>query len=129
MRLRLLLIISVLSLGTAPRGLADEGKGTFDEKALDALVVKAMKDFGTPGVAVGVVKDGKVVYLKGHGVRDLSSGKPVTANTLFAIASCTKAMTASAIGALVDDGNMTWTILSASTCPNSDCPTRSPTAT
>jgi CubicO group peptidase (beta-lactamase class C family) len=83
MRPRIPLVAAVLLLAPAMGARADEAKGSLDEKALDAIVTKAMKDFGAPGVAVGVVKDGKVVYLKGHGVRDQESGEPVTPETLF----------------------------------------------
>ncbi len=80
----------------------------LDEKAVDAIVRKAMKEFEAPGVAVAVVQGDRVVYLKGHGVRELGKESPVTADTLFAIASCTKAFTATAIGFLVQEGKVRW---------------------
>ncbi len=98
--------LALVSLCPAARAL-DKPAG-IDEKAIDALVQKAMKAFEAPGVAVVVVRDGQVVYLKGHGVRELGKTTPVTADTLFAIASCTKAFTATAIGMLIQDGKMSW---------------------
>jgi CubicO group peptidase (beta-lactamase class C family) len=75
---------------------------------IDTFVVAAMKAFDVPGLALGIVKDGKVVYLKGYGVRRSGDPAPVTAKTLFAIASNTKAFTAAAVGILVDEGKVEW---------------------
>ena len=79
-----------------------------DATALDALVAEAMKSFEVPGAAVVIVQDNKVVYLKGFGVRQKGKDEPVTADTVFAIASCSKAFTATGIGMLVADGKMAW---------------------
>src|SRR5258708_28446555 len=68
----------------------------------------ALDVFQIPGIAIGIVVDGKVVHAKGYGVRDLNSRIPVTENTLFAIGSCTKAFTAFALGQLVDEGVLDW---------------------
>ncbi|HVK10393.1 MAG TPA: serine hydrolase [Gemmataceae bacterium] len=76
--------------------------------ALDKLVADAMKAFDVPGAGVAIVKDDKVIYLKGHGVRDLGSKESVTADTVFAIASCSKAFTAAGVGLMVADGKMGW---------------------
>jgi CubicO group peptidase (beta-lactamase class C family) len=81
---------------------------TVDEKALDAVVAAVLKDFEAPGIAVAVVKDDKVVYLKGAGVREAGTDKAVTPDTLFAIGSCSKAFTATAVAMLVDEGKMGW---------------------
>lgn len=89
-------------------GLAFEKPSNTNEKSLDTIVQKAMKDFEVPGVAVAIVRDNEVVYLKGHGVRELNTQSQVTADSLFAIASCTKAFTATAIGFLIQDGRMSW---------------------
>lgn len=80
----------------------------IDEKVIDAVIQKALKDFDAPGVAVAVVRDEKVVYLKGAGVRQLGGDAPVTPDTLFAIASCSKAFTATAVAMLVDEGKAQW---------------------
>jgi CubicO group peptidase (beta-lactamase class C family) len=75
---------------------------------LDAWVQRAMKTFEVPGIAVAIVKDGKVVVAKGYGVRELGKPDPVDANTLFGIASNTKAFTAAALGILVDEKKLAW---------------------
>lgn len=74
----------------------------------DRIVEQAMKAFDVPGIAVAVVKDGKVIHSKGYGVRSVNTGQKVDENTLFAIASNTKAFTAAALGILVDDGKLKW---------------------
>ncbi|AGC47749.1 beta-lactamase [Myxococcus stipitatus DSM 14675] len=75
---------------------------------LDATVERAMKTFEVPGVALAVVKDGKVLLAKGYGVRKQGAATPVTADTLFNIASNSKAFTAAALAILVDEGKLQW---------------------
>ena len=59
-------------------------------------------------MAVAVVRGDEVVYLKGFGVRELGGNDPVTPDTLFPLASCTKAFTSTAMAMLVDEGKMDW---------------------
>ncbi|MGZ3891195.1 MAG: serine hydrolase [Mucilaginibacter sp.] len=73
---------------------------------VDALVAKTLKTFDVPGIAVAIVKEGKVVYAKGYGVTSLATGKKVDENTLFGIASNSKAFTVAAIGILCDEGKL-----------------------
>lgn len=61
-----------------------------------------------PGVAIAVVKDGQIVVCQGYGKRNITHNLPVTSETLFPIASCTKAFTAMSVGLLVDDGKLDW---------------------
>jgi len=75
---------------------------------LDVYVARSMKTFEVPGMAVAIVKDGKVVLLKGYGVRKLGESTPVDENTLFGIGSNTKAFTAAALATLVDEGKISW---------------------
>jgi CubicO group peptidase (beta-lactamase class C family) len=75
---------------------------------LDTYVARAMQTFEVPGMAVAVVKDGKVVVAKGYGVRKLGEPIPVDENTLFGIGSNTKAFTAAALATLVDEGKIAW---------------------
>src|SRR5689334_2447048 len=74
----------------------------------DAYVQKAQKEWNVPGLAVVVVKDGKVLLSKGYGVRELGTNDAVDSKTLFACASTTKAMTATCMGILVDEGKVSW---------------------
>ncbi len=75
---------------------------------LDAYVTRAMKSFEVPGMAVAIVKDGKVILAKGYGVRKLGEAAPVDADTLFGIASNSKAFTAAALAMLVDEKKISW---------------------
>ena len=71
-------------------------------------VHRALDAFKTPGMSVSVVKDGKVVFAGGFGVRDMDSKARVDADTLFRIASTSKAFTAAALAILVDEGKLDW---------------------
>ena len=75
---------------------------------IDSLTELVLKTFNVPGIAVGVVKDGKLIHAKGYGVANLSTGKKVDENTLFGVASNSKAMTVAALGILVDEGKIKW---------------------
>ena len=75
---------------------------------IDALVEKTLKTFDVPGIAVAVVKDGKVIHAKGYGVRSLNTNQKMDEFTLFGIASNSKAFTAAALGMLVDEGKLKW---------------------
>ncbi len=77
-------------------------------KEIDTLVMRSMKAFDVPGIAVAVIKDGKVIHSRGYGVRSLNTMQPVDENTLFGIASNSKAFTAAALGILVDEGKIKW---------------------
>ncbi len=75
---------------------------------LDSFVERVRGAFEVPGIAVAIVKDGHVVMAKGYGVKKLGDPAPVDAETLFGIASNTKAFTAAALAILVDDGKIRW---------------------
>jgi len=75
---------------------------------LDSFVERAMVAFEVPGIALGVVKDGQVAVVRGYGVRELGDPAPVDAETLFGIASNTKAFTATALALLVEEGKLAW---------------------
>lgn len=77
-------------------------------KSIDSLVQLTLKAFDVPGIAVGVVKDGKLIHAKGYGLRSLDTKQPVDAYTLFGIASNSKAFTAAALGILVDEKKINW---------------------
>jgi CubicO group peptidase (beta-lactamase class C family) len=75
---------------------------------LDAYVQQVMHDWHVPGLAIAIVKDGKVVLARGYGVSTLGKPGKVDADTLFDIASNTKAFTVAALGTLVASGKLTW---------------------
>lgn len=80
----------------------------YDFSQLDKYYNQIIKDWEIPGMAVGIVHNGKIIYAKGFGVRDFDSNKPVDEHTLFAVASNTKAMTTTALAMLVDEGKLSW---------------------
>ncbi|MBC7400301.1 MAG: beta-lactamase family protein, partial [Mucilaginibacter sp.] len=96
--LSLLVILSALKINTVSAQLKPA--------QIDSLVLKTLKTFDVPGIAVAVVKDDKIVYAHGYGVASLNTKKPVDANTLFGIASNSKAFTVAAIGILSDEGKL-----------------------
>ena len=80
----------------------------INSSQIDSLVNLTLKTFDVPGISVAVVKDGKVVHSKGYGLRSLKNNLPTDENTLFGIASNSKAFTASALAILVDEGKLKW---------------------
>jgi CubicO group peptidase (beta-lactamase class C family) len=95
------MIIRFACLLAAAAGLCAQ---TLD--GLDAFVDEQLKEWKVPGVALVVVQDGKVILSKGYGMRNLKERLPVTPQTLFAIGSSTKAITAFTLLQLVDDGKL-----------------------
>ena len=85
---------------------------TQDASALNTRlatdVERTMKLFDVPGIAIAIVKDGKVVATQGFGVRKLGAPDKVDAKTLFEVASNSKAFTAAALAMLVDEGKLAW---------------------
>ncbi len=75
---------------------------------LDSYVMQVMQDWEAPGIAVAVVKDDRVVYVKGFGIREIGGSDLVDEHTVFAIASTSKAFTTAALGMLVDEGRLEW---------------------
>ena len=74
----------------------------------DATVMRALGLYQVPGMAIAVVKDGKVLLARGYGVRRMGDPAPVDANTYFQIASNTKAFTTALLAQLVDSGRLAW---------------------
>ncbi|MGH9839550.1 MAG: serine hydrolase [Blastocatellia bacterium] len=86
-----------------PVALAKESLAGFDD-----VVTDAMKKFDVPGLAIAIVKGKEVVYARGLGYRDVEKQLPVTADTLFAIGSSSKAFTTFVLGTLADEGRIEW---------------------
>lgn len=86
----------------APAGPADVPAN------LDAYVARVLATFNTPGAAIGIVRDGRVVLARGFGVRRLGSPDAVDERTIFQIASNTKAFTAATLALLVDENRLGW---------------------
>lgn len=76
---------------------------------IDSLVNYAMSTTPHAGIAIGIVKDNEIIHLKGYGLASFEAGKTADHQTLFAIASNSKAFTATALAILVDEGKISWT--------------------
>jgi CubicO group peptidase (beta-lactamase class C family) len=77
-------------------------------QGFETYVNERMQEWNAPGVAIGVVKDNKIIYQKGFGYTNIETKQPVTPETIFAIGSNTKLFTATAAGILVDEGKLIW---------------------
>jgi len=78
----------------------------FIRDSLDTYIMQGIKDWNVPGLSIVIVKDNKVVWMKGYGVRDIETKKPVDENTLFMIASNTKLFTGSSLAMLETEGKI-----------------------
>ncbi len=76
---------------------------SFITDSLDNYITNGLKQWSIPGLAIVIVKDGKVVLMKGYGVRDIDTKEPVDENTLFMIASNSKLFTATSLAQLEYD--------------------------
>ena len=90
--------------------IAQNKKQSLPEKiaAFDAYAQKAMQAWIVPGMSLAIVKDGKIIFTKGYGVREIGTDKKVDTKTYFTCASTTKAMTAICMGILADEGKVKW---------------------
>ncbi len=98
-------VVASLAFLTSAKAHAQAPKPLED---VDAFVARVMQAFKVPGVSVAVVKDGRMVFAKGYGVRKLGDAAPVDSRTLFGIASNTKIFTATALALLVEEGKIEW---------------------
>jgi len=102
MRIILICIVCFIISLTTPAQ-----QNSLSEK-LDAMIEEGIEDWQIPGLTTIVVKDGEIVFKKAYGVKDIESKLPVDENTLFGMASTTKAIIAMSVGILVDQGKINW---------------------
>ncbi len=103
--MRRLVSVFCLVLLFAPRPVR---AADVEVKQIESVVEQAMKELDVPGAAVVVVKDDEVIFLKGFGVREKGKKDRVSPDTVFPIASCSKAFTSALIAMLVDEGKLAW---------------------
>lgn len=101
MRTKCLFIIAILSIAVSVNA-------QLSSATVDSLVQHAMQEFNVAGAAVAIVKDGKVIYKKGFGVKSMETKAPVDEFTNFQIASNSKAFTTAALSILIDEGKLSW---------------------
>ena len=75
---------------------------------LDTYYSKSQQEWNVPGMAIAIVKNDSVIFSKGYGYANLKKKTKVDGNTLFAIASNSKAFTATALAQLVEQGKIDW---------------------
>ena len=95
----------IVSLAVSLSALA---QNAVDTKGVDRVMLATMKAWQIPGAAVAIVKNDRVVYVAAYGVKDLSTNQPVTVDTLFQIASTSKAFTTAALAMLASDGKLSF---------------------
>ena len=87
---------------------ASAGPTPFTPADADRAAAEAIKEWGVPGAVLVVVRDGKTIVAKGYGVRKHGIPDAVDSDTLFPLASGTKAFTSAVLASLVDDGKLGW---------------------
>ena len=111
-RARFLLVFAIVIVSTisAARGQDKPPAIDVNQKlaGFDDFMAKTLKDWNAPGIGVGIVIGDKLVFAKGYGYRDYEKKLPITAQTMYPIASNTKLFTAMAAGMLVEEGKLTW---------------------
>ncbi len=98
----------IFSLLWVISGWAQSSVSEVDLQKLDDYFQRAVNDWDVPGMSVGIVKDGEIIFSKGYGVKEVGKDKVPDGNTLFAIASNTKAFTSAIIATLVQEGKLDW---------------------
>lgn len=103
----LFISFSCTQSGDRPGGSIIEGAlGSELETKLEPLIKDVIEAYGLPGLAIGVVNDGKIVYARGFGYKNVNTLEPVTATTFFHMASISKPFVATAIMQLVEQGKI-----------------------
>jgi CubicO group peptidase (beta-lactamase class C family) len=97
-----------LTVQSATASEVTQAKVTEVLPKLEKLAEQTLKQTGVPGMAIVVVYKDKVVYLKGFGVRQAGTDKPITADTVFQLASVSKPFTSTVLAALVGEGVIDW---------------------
>ena len=96
----LLLLLFVFALSVQAQSLEEK------ISEIDAYAQKVMKDWNQPGMAIAIVSGGKTIFAKGYGVQKIGTNDKVDENTLFAIASNSKAFTTASLSILIDEGKI-----------------------
>jgi len=104
----IIVVLFALSFLTWLPSAAEEKAKEIDLEGFPEFIKKLMEEWKVPGIAVTIVKDGKVIFAEGFGYRNVTEKLPVTPKTLFAIGSTSKAFTAAGMGILVDQGKLDW---------------------
>lgn len=107
MKIKQLLIIIFFIVSLSP-SFSQTKQLKIDQKKLDNYFAQMAQDWDIPSMSIGIVKDGKLVFAKSYGYLEIGKNEKPDANTLYAIASNSKAFTGSVIGMLVQEGKLSW---------------------
>ncbi len=105
MRLKLFTLVIILFANCFAVGQNVSSQKIQD---LDKYFEKAIADWDVPAMGIAIVTKDSILLSKGYGVKDINTKEPVNENTLFAVASNTKAFTAAALALLVEQNKITW---------------------
>ena len=100
------LTVAALFISARLSGVPATNEPTLE--GLDEFIDEQMKESNVPGLAIAIVRDGKIIHSKGHGFRDVGKRLPVTTKTLFAVGSITKSFAVVTLGTLADEGKLDW---------------------
>lgn len=89
-------------------GVQGQSNTNVDLKALDAYFANMVNDWDIPGASIGIVKDGELVFTGNYGVMEVNKKETPNEQTLYAIASNSKAFTSAILGMLVQEGKLDW---------------------
>jgi CubicO group peptidase (beta-lactamase class C family) len=106
--LALAVVPGVAFAQATPPARAQADARAFDIAAFDARVEAMMREWNQPGLAIAIVRDGRIIHERGFGVRKAGETRPVDARTLFGIASLTKSFASATVAKLVDEGKLAW---------------------
>jgi len=98
-------ILAIVGVALWASGLV---AGQTPDVEIEGILRQTCEFWHAPGIVAAIVRDDKIVYLNGVGIRELGRQQPVTPDTLFAIGSCTKAFTATALAILIQEGKADW---------------------
>lgn len=102
------LVAGLVGMMSLPHALTAQLPRTISERELDTWIEGTRRTWRVPGVAVGIVYRDSLVFARGFGLSDVSARRPVDDRTVFAIASTTKAFTATALAMLVGEKKIAW---------------------
>lgn len=103
---RLAIFSAILFFFVTAPGITAPRCQEINIEELGAFIDQAMTEYQVPGASVAIVKEGKVIYLKGHGLRKTGTEEKVDENTIFQLASVTKTFTAASVASMVDRGKV-----------------------
>jgi len=101
MKTKIALLLTIVLVINANAQEIDFGK-------FDNYVKKSMRDFNIPGLAIGVIQNGDIVFQQGYGVSMVGEDQRISTNSMFGIASLSKGFTVASVGMLVEEGKLNW---------------------